>query len=80
LTLTGLLMEGDYTNYAAEAIAGAVIVLARLYDVPTAPIAIVSLAVLFRWKVPEPVVIGCAARAGLLLRSRLINRNFGRHR
>jgi chromate transporter len=58
------------TAAATGAIAGAVIVLARrsIYDVPTLAIAIVSLAVLFRWKVPEPVVIGCAAIAGLLLR------------
>ena len=27
-----------------------------------------SLAVLFRWKVPEPVLIACAAVAGLFLR------------
>jgi chromate transporter len=58
------------TAAATGAIAGAVIVLARrsIYDVPTFAIAIVSLAVLFRWKIPEPVVIGCAAMAGLLLR------------
>ena len=58
------------TAAATGAIAGAVIVLARrsIYDVPTFAIAIVSLSVLFRWKVPEPVVIGCAAIAGLLLR------------
>jgi chromate transporter len=58
------------TAAATGAIAGAVIVLARrsVYDVPTFAIAIVSLAVLFRWKVPEPAVIGCAAIAGLLLR------------
>jgi chromate transporter len=58
------------TAAATGAIAGAVIVLARrsVYDVPTFAIAIVSLAVLFRWKIPEPVVIGCAAMAGLLLR------------
>jgi len=58
------------TAAATGAIAGAVIVLARrsIYDVPTFAIAIVSLAVLFRWKVPEPVLIGCAAIAGLLLR------------
>jgi chromate transporter len=58
------------TAAATGAIAGAVIVLARrsMYDVPTFAIAIVSLAVLFRWKIPEPVVIGCAAMAGLLLR------------
>jgi chromate transporter len=58
------------TAAATGAIAGAVIVLARrsICDVPTLTIAIVSLAVLFRWKIPEPVVIGCAAMAGLLLR------------
>jgi chromate transporter len=58
------------TAAATGAIAGAVIVLARrsIYDVPTFAIAIVSLAVLFRWKVPEPVLIGCAAIVGLLLR------------
>src|SRR6202047_3921038 len=58
------------TAAATGAIAGSVIVLARrsVYDVPTFAIAIVSLAVLFRWKIPEPVVIGCAAMAGLLLR------------
>jgi chromate transporter len=58
------------TAAATGAIAGAVIVLARrsIYDLPTLAIAIVSLAVLFRWRIPEPVVIGCAAIAGLLLR------------
>jgi len=58
------------TAAATGAIAGAVIVLARrsVYDVPTFAIAIVSLAVLFRWKVPEPILIACAAVAGLLLR------------
>ena len=58
------------TAAATGAIAGAVVVLARrsVYDVPTILICAVSLAVLFRWKVPEPVLIGCAALAGLLLR------------
>jgi chromate transporter len=58
------------TAAATGAIAGAVIVLARrsIYDVPTLAIAIASLAVLFRWRIAEPVVIGCAAMAGLLLR------------
>src|SRR5437870_103007 len=58
------------TAAATGAIAGAVIVLARrsIYDLPTFAIAIVSLGVLFRWKLPEPIVIGCAAMAGLLLR------------
>ena len=58
------------TAAATGAIAGAVIVLARrsVYDLSTFAIAIVSLAVLFRWRIPEPIVIGCAAIAGLLLR------------
>lgn len=58
------------TAAATGAIAGAVVVLARrsIYDVPTAGIALVSVAVLLRWKVPEPVVIAFAAVAGLLLR------------
>ncbi len=57
------------TAAAAGAIAGAVVVLARrsIYDLPTAVIAIVSLAVLFRWKVPEPVIIAVAGVAGLAL-------------
>jgi chromate transporter len=57
------------TAAATGAIAGAVIVLARrsIYDVPTFAIATISLAVLFRWRIPEPVVIGCAAMAGLLV-------------
>jgi chromate transporter len=57
------------TAAATGAIAGAVIVLARrsVYDVPTILISAVSLAVLFRWKVPEPALIACAAVAGLLL-------------
>jgi chromate transporter len=57
------------TAAATGAIAGAVVVLARrsVYDLPTIMICAVSLAVLFRWKVPEPLLIGCAAVAGLLL-------------
>ncbi len=58
------------TAAATGAIAGAVIVLARrsIYDLPTAVIGLLSLAVLFRWKVPEPVIIAAAAVAGLALR------------
>jgi chromate transporter len=57
------------TAAATGAIAGAVIVLARrsVYDLPTILICGVSLAILFRWKIPEPVLIACAAVAGLLL-------------
>jgi chromate transporter len=59
------------TAAATGAIAGAVVVLARrsVYDWPTTLICAVSLAVLFRWKVPEPILIACAAVAGLLLRA-----------
>src|SRR5438094_8167884 len=59
-----------FTAAAAGAIAGAVVVLARrsIYDLPTVVIAVVSLAVLFRLRVPEPVIIAVAAVAGLLLR------------
>ena len=57
------------TAAATGAIAGAVIVLARrsLFDVYTTLICLITLLVLFRWKVPEPVLIGCAAVAGLLV-------------
>src|SRR5712672_4475490 len=59
------------TAAATGAIAGAVIVLARrsIYDLPTLGIALVTLGILIRWKVPEPILIACAAVAGLLLRS-----------
>jgi chromate transporter len=62
------------TAAATGAIAGSVVVLARrsIYDWPTAVIAVVTLAVLFKWKVPEPVVIAVAAVAGLVLRGRLL--------
>jgi chromate transporter len=57
------------TAAATGAIAGAVIVLARrsIYDVPTILICSISIAVLFRWKVPEPILIACAAVIGLML-------------
>ena len=57
------------TAAATGAIAGAVIVLARrsIYDVATSVIALASLLILLRWKVPEPILIACAAVAGLLL-------------
>jgi len=57
------------TAAATGAIAGAVIVLARrsIYDVATSVIALATLLILLRWKVPEPILIACAAVAGLLL-------------
>lgn len=58
------------TAAATGAIAGAVIVLARrsITDVPTIFIATISLALLFKWKIPEPLLIVAAGIAGLLLR------------
>jgi chromate transporter len=57
------------TAAATGAIAGAVIVLARrsIYDVATLMIAVITFGILVRWKVPEPILIACAAVAGLLL-------------
>jgi len=57
------------TAAATGAIAGAVVVLARrsVYDLPTMVICLLTLAVLFRWKIPEPVLIACAGVAGMLL-------------
>lgn len=57
------------TAAATGAIAGAVVVLARrsVYDLTTTLICLLSVAVLFRWKVPEPALIACAAIAGLIL-------------
>jgi chromate transporter len=59
---------GGVTAAATGAIAGAVIVLARRanHDVPTAAIAVVTLALLSRWKIPEPLVIAGSALVGLL--------------
>ncbi|MBA3914708.1 MAG: chromate efflux transporter [Acidobacteriales bacterium] len=60
------------TAAATGAIAGAVIVLARrsIVDLPTLLIAAISLLVLMKWKIPEPVIIAIAAVAGLLLHHR----------
>jgi chromate transporter len=59
------------TAAAIGAIAGAVLVLGKrtLTDIPTVFIALVTAAILFRFrKVPEPVIIIAAAAIGLLLR------------
>lgn len=57
------------TAAATGAIAGAVIVLGRraITDVPTALIAMVTLAVLLRFKIPEPIIVCLAAGIGLWL-------------
>jgi chromate transporter len=57
------------TAAATGAIAGAIIVLARrsVTDLPTVLIAVTSLLLLFKWKIPEPLLISAAAIAGLFL-------------
>ena len=57
------------TAAATGAIAGAVIVLARrsIRDIPTVLIAAVTLGLLLKWKIPEPVLILAAGIAGVLL-------------
>lgn len=62
------------TAAATGAIAGSVVVLARrsIYDWPTLLISLASLAVLLKWKVPEPLLIALAAIAGLILRGQVL--------
>jgi chromate transporter len=57
------------TAAASGAIAGAAVVLAEgsIIDLPTAFIAISCCIVLWRFKLPEPLLIGAAALAGVLL-------------
>jgi chromate transporter len=58
------------TAAAIGAIAGSVIVIAKrsIIDIPTALIALITIAVLWRFKkLQEPVIIACAATAGLVL-------------
>lgn len=57
------------TSAATGAITGAVIVLGQraIYDLPTAVVALVSLAVLWRFKVSEPILVLGAGAIGLLV-------------
>jgi chromate transporter len=57
------------TAAAIGAISGAVVVLGQrsVTDLPTATIAVVSALVLWRWKVPEPLLILAATVVGLVL-------------
>jgi chromate transporter len=57
------------TAAATGAIAGAVILIAlrTIYDVPTVAVALVSLALLWRFKVPEPVLVTAAGIVGLIV-------------
>ena len=57
------------TAAATGAIAGAAFVLGRraILDLPTAAIALITLGIVWRWKIPEPFLIAAAGIAGLLL-------------
>jgi chromate transporter len=57
------------TAAATGALSGAVVVLAvrAIYDVPTAAIALASLALLWRYKVSEPILVGAAGIVGLIV-------------
>jgi chromate transporter len=57
------------TAAATGAIAGAVIVLGQraIFDVPTVVIALASFGVLWRFKLPEPVVVLASGVVGLVL-------------
>ncbi len=57
------------TAAASGAIAGASVILAQgsISDAPTAAIGILSLLLLWRFKVPEPLLVGMAAIAGAIL-------------
>jgi len=57
------------TAAATGAITGAVLVLATraIIDLPTAAIALVSLAILWRYKIPEPIIVSIAGLVGLAL-------------
>jgi chromate transporter len=57
------------TAAATGAITGAVVVLGQraIYDLPTAAIALVSLGLLWRFKLPEPVLVIAAGALGLVI-------------
>jgi chromate transporter len=57
------------TAAATGALSGAVVVigLRAIYDVPTALIALFSLGILWRYKIPEPILVVAAAVVGLIV-------------
>lgn len=57
------------TAAATGAITGAVLVLTTraIIDWPTAAIALISLAVLWRYKIPEPIIVSIAGLVGLIV-------------
>jgi chromate transporter len=60
---------GGVTAAASGAIAGACFVLARraIFDLPTVLIALVAAGIIWRFKMPEPVLIAAGATAGLIV-------------
>ena len=60
---------GGVTAAASGAIAGACFVLARraFVDIPTVLIGVVALAVAWRFKIPEPLLIAAGAAAGFII-------------
>jgi chromate transporter len=57
------------TAAATGALSGAVVVIAlrAIYDVPTVIIALLSFGILWRYKVPEPILVVAAAVVGLIV-------------
>jgi chromate transporter len=57
------------TSAATGALSGAVVVLAKraIFDIPTAGIALASFAVLWRFKLPEPVIVLLSGGIGLAI-------------
>jgi chromate transporter len=57
------------TAAATGALSGAVVVIAlrAIVDIPTALIALISLAILWRYKVPEPILVTAAGILGLIV-------------
>ncbi len=57
------------TAAATGALSGAVVVIAvrAIYDIPTVLIALVSFGILWRYKVPEPILVVAAAVVGLVV-------------
>ena len=69
LNVTGVQTCALPISAASGTIAGACFVLARraVIDVPTLVIAATALVVAWRFKVPEPLLIGAGAAAGVVI-------------
>ena len=44
-----------------------VLAMRAITDLPTAALALISLAILWRYKIPEPVIVSIAGLVGLVL-------------